>query len=68
MKKQKSVSQNTISTYNTLKKMRGDWGNLNPVTHCIENKKKNYEFPDSYYDDREEEIENTIDLDEWGEW
>lgn len=67
MKNQK-INPDTISTYKTIKKMRGDWGNLNPITKCFESKKKNYEYPDSYYDDREEEIEDTIDLDEWCDW
>lgn len=69
MRKQK-VNSNTISIYNTLRKMRQDWGNINPVTKVICNKKHEYQFPDSYYDyeTREEEIENTIDLDEWGDW
>ena len=31
----------TISTYNTIKKMRGDWGQINPITKIIPNKKKN---------------------------
>ena len=37
----------TISTYNTIKKMRGDWGQINPITKIIPNKKKNY-IPDEY--------------------
>ena len=37
----------TISTYNTIKKMRGDWGQINPVTKVIPNKKKNY-IPNEY--------------------
>lgn len=37
----------TISTYNTIKKIRGDWGQINPVTKIIPNKKKNY-IPDEY--------------------
>lgn len=28
-------------TYETIRKMRGDWGNVNPVTKIIPNKKKN---------------------------
>ena len=48
--------------------MRGNWGNLNPVTKVYKDRKKNYKYPDSYYDDREEEIEDTIDLDEWCDW
>lgn len=37
------------STYETIRKMRGDWGNINPVTKVIPNKKKNYQFDDDYY-------------------
>ena len=37
----------TISTYNTIKKIRGDWGQINPITKIIPNKKKNY-IPDEY--------------------
>jgi hypothetical protein len=37
----------TISTYNAIKKMRGDWGQINPITKIIPNKKKNY-IPDEY--------------------
>lgn len=54
MKKQ-NVSKSTISTYNTIKKIRNDWGNVNPITKVISNKKKNYEYPDSYYDYYEED-------------
>ena len=36
-----------ISTYNTIKKIRGDWGQINPITKIIPNKKKNY-IPDEY--------------------
>lgn len=75
----KEFGKDTISTYKTVKKMRGDWGNLNPITRRIENKKREYQFPDSYYDDwddyeyeshynREKEIENNINLDEWSDW
>ena len=46
MKKPKS-NPNTISTYNTLKKMRGSWGNINPITKVIPNKKKSY-IPNEY--------------------
>ena len=28
------------ATYETIRKMRGDWGNVNPVTKIIPNKKK----------------------------
>ena len=37
----------TISTYNTIKKIRGDWGQINPITKVIPNKKKNY-IPSEY--------------------
>ena len=68
MKKPKS-NPNTISTYNTLKKMRGGWGNINPITKVISNRKHDYEYPDSYYDyEREEEIENSIDVDSWSDY
>lgn len=77
MSKNKNKSENVA--YNTIKKIRGDWGNINPVTKIINNKKHEYHFPDSYYDyekdeeqesryDREQKIESTIDFDEWGEW
>jgi hypothetical protein len=36
-----------ISTYRAIKKIRGDWGQINPVTKIIPNKKKNY-IPDEY--------------------
>lgn len=55
MKNQKT-SPSTISTYETIKKIRNDWGNLNPITKIIPNKKKDYEYPDSYYDYEEEDI------------
>jgi len=55
MKKQK-INPSTISTYETIKKIRNDWGNLNPITRRIENKKKDYEYPDYYYDYEEEDI------------
>ena len=32
---------NTDSTYEVVRKMRGDWGVVNPVTRIIPNKKKN---------------------------
>ena len=31
----------TSQTYETLKKISNDWGNVNPVTKVIPNKKKN---------------------------
>ena len=38
--KKKSIP--TVSTYEVIKKMRRDWGEVNPVGHRIENKKKNH--------------------------
>ena len=35
----KKKEENT--TYETIRKIRGDWGNVNPVTKIIPNKKKN---------------------------
>ena len=34
-------SKNTNTTYETIRKMRGDWGAISPVTKIIPNKKKN---------------------------
>ena len=31
----------TNSTYEAVRKIRGDWGNISPVTKIIPNKKKN---------------------------
>lgn len=56
--------KNANTTYEIVRKIRGDWGNVNPVTKVIPNKKKNYDF--DY--EREYEIESTIDLDDWGDW
>lgn len=36
---EKKNNDATTTTYNTLKKMRGDWGNVRPVPHIIESKK-----------------------------
>lgn len=55
MKKQRSTSQATTSTYNTLKKIRNNWGDVKPITKIIPNHKHDYEYPDSYYDYYEEE-------------
>lgn len=33
--------QNTNSTYEVVRKIRGNWGAINPVTKVIPNKKKN---------------------------
>lgn len=43
-------NKSTNSTYEIVRKMRGDWGSVNPVTKVIPNKKKNYEYGDEYYD------------------
>lgn len=37
MKRKDNVPQ----CYEAIKKIRGDWGNVNPVTKVIPNKKKN---------------------------
>ena len=60
----KNKNQNTNSTYEVVRKMRGDWGNVNPVTKIIPNKKKNYDFDT----EREYIIESTIDFDEWSDY
>lgn len=49
MKKQK-INNSIISTYRVIKKIRNDWGNINPVTKIIPNKKKNY-IDESYFDE-----------------
>ena len=41
MKKEKA-NKSTISTWKALKKIRNDFGNINPITKVIPNKKKNY--------------------------
>lgn len=57
----------TISTYNTIKKMRGDWGQINPITKIIPNKKKNYipgEYDEFYnMDDCARDCESY-----WNDW
>lgn len=37
----KNKNKNTNSTYEVVRKIRGDWGEVNPVTRIIPNKKKN---------------------------
>lgn len=37
----KNKSKNTNTTYEVVRKIRGDWGTVNPVTKVIPNKKKN---------------------------
>ena len=34
-------NNNTNTTYEVVRKMRGDWGAVNPITRVIPNKKKN---------------------------
>jgi len=41
------MAKKNNSTYETIRKIRGDWGNINPVTKVIPNKKKNY-IPSEY--------------------
>jgi hypothetical protein len=41
------MAKKNNSTYEAIRKIRGDWGNINPVTKVIPNKKKNY-IPDEY--------------------
>ena len=36
-----SKKKETNTTYEVVRKMRGDWGAVNPVTKVIPNKKKN---------------------------
>lgn len=43
------------STYETLKKIRNDWGNVSPVTKVIPNKKKN---PKIKHKGKENDYEN----------
>ena len=64
------MSKKNIPNY--IRKQRGDWGAINPVTKVIPNKKRNYipnEY-DEYYsmDDRNRDIEDSIDLDEWSDY
>lgn len=37
-------NKSTNSTYEVIRKMRGDWGAISPVTKIIENKKKNFKI------------------------
>lgn len=39
MSKKKEIKP--ISTYEVIRKQRRDWGEINPITRRIENKKKN---------------------------
>ena len=45
-----SKKKNTNSTYETIRHIRGDWGNINPVTKIIPNKKRNYVPDEDDYD------------------
>lgn len=35
------IKKDTNTTYEVVRKIHGDWGNVNPVTKIIPNKKKN---------------------------
>ena len=41
MSKNKKKNLNPNPTYEVVRKIRGDWGDINPVTKIIPNKKKN---------------------------
>ena len=41
MSKNKKKNLESNPTYEAIRKIRGDWGNISPVTKVIENKKKN---------------------------
>lgn len=41
MSKNKKKNLNSTPTYEVVRKIRGDWGDINPVTKIIPNKKKN---------------------------
>lgn len=56
--------KNSNSTYEVIRKMRGDWGNVNPVTKVIPNKKHDYQI--DY--EREYEIESMNDFDDWEDY
>ena len=64
------MSKKSIPSY--IRKQRGDWGAINPVTKVIPNKKRNY-IPDEYdeyysIDDCNRDIEDSIDIDEWSDY
>ena len=40
MSKKKKKNLKSNPTYEVVRKIRGDWGNINPVTKIIPNKKK----------------------------
>lgn len=41
MSKSKKKNLNSNPTYEVVRKIRGDWGDISPVTKIIPNKKKN---------------------------
>ena len=41
MNKNKKKNLNSNPTYEVVRKIRGNWGDINPVTKIIPNKKKN---------------------------
>jgi hypothetical protein len=41
MSKNKKKNLSSNPTYEVVRKIRGDWGDINPVTKIIPNKKKN---------------------------
>lgn len=41
MSKNKKKNFTSNPTYEVVRKIRGDWGDINPVTKIIPNKKKN---------------------------
>jgi len=41
MSKNKKKNLNSNPTYEVVRKIRGDWGDISPVTKIIPNKKKN---------------------------
>ena len=66
------MAKKNNSTYETIRKMRGDWGNINPVTKIIPNKKKNY-IPDEYdefysMDDCNYDLEHHHYEEDWSDY
>lgn len=51
----KNNKQHANSTYETIRHMRGSWGNVKPVTKVIPNKKKDYSPLYDYYEEDEYE-------------
>lgn len=64
------MAKTNNSTYEVIRKMRGDWGDINPVTKIIPNKKKNYRFDDDYYsmDDCCYDLEHHHYEEDWGDY